>query len=300
MATTLNITTNFVGEVAGEYIAKVIKQSNTIENNLVTVLANVTSDRYIRRVETSPGFIDYACGWNPQGSATLSERQLVLKKIMWPFEFCKEDFRDLWTSSQMGFSAHNDSLPATEQAAILADVARRVARKIDVDIWEGDGLAGNFSGLIPAFIADGDVIDVSLPVAITSGNVEAELEKFIDAIPDELLVSDGYKMAVSTNVIRALRKLYGTQARTNGTFLSPNEAEFNGYTLTEVNGLNANTMVGYNPAQVFFGTGLLSDFNEVRIQDMDETDLSGQIRMKLVMNGGVQYGFGGEIVLYRA
>ncbi len=300
MATTLNITTNFVGEVAGEYIAKVIKQSNTIENNLVTVLPNLTSDTYVRKVETSPGFIDYACGWSPQGSTTLSERQLTMKKIMWPFEFCKEDFRQLWTASQMGFSAHNDSLPATEQAAILADVARRVARKIDVDIWEGNGLAGNFAGLIPAFLLDGDVIDVSLPVAITSANVEAELGKFIDTIPDELLVSDGFRMGVSTNVIRALRKLYGTQARTNGTFLNPNEAEFDGYTLTEIKGLNANTMVGYNPAQVFFGTGLLSDLNEVRIQDMDETDLSGQVRMKLVMNGGVQYGFGGEIVLYRA
>lgn len=300
MATTLNITTNFVGEVAGEYIAKVIKQSNTIENNLVTVLPNLTSDTYVRKVETSPGFIDYACGWSPQGSTTLSERQLTMKKIMWPFEFCKEDFRQLWTASQMGFSAHNDSLPATEQAAILADVARRVARKIDVDIWEGNGLAGNFAGLIPAFLLDGDVIDVSLPVAITSANVEAELGKFIDTIPDELLVSDGFRMGVSTNVIRALRKLYGTQARTNGTFLNPNEAEFDGYTLTEIKGLNANTMVGYNPAQVFFGTGLLSDLNEVRILDMDENDLSGQVRMKLVMNGGVQYGFGGEIVLYRA
>lgn len=300
MATTLNITTNFVGQVAGEYLSKVVKQANTIENNLVTVLPDLTSDTYVRRVETAPGFIDYACGWNPQGSTTLSERQLTLKKIMWPFEFCKEEFRQLWTSQEMGFSAHNDRLPATEQAAILADVARRVARKIDVDIWEGDGLAGNFAGLIPAFLLDGDVIDVATPVAITSANVEAELGKFIDTIPDELLVSDGYRMAVSTNVIRALRKLYGTQARTNGTFLNPNEAEFDGYTLTEVNGLNANTMVGYNPSQVFFGTGLRSDLNEVRIQDMDETDLSGIIRMKLVMNGGVQYGFGGEIVLYRA
>lgn len=300
MATTLNITTNFVGEVAGEYIAKTIKQSNTIENNLVTVLPNLTSNTFVRQIETEAGFVDYACGWNPQGSTTLSERELVIKKIKWDSEFCKEDFRQLWTARQMGFSAHNDNLPSTEQVAILADYARRVARFIDVQVWEGDNTGGNFAGLIPAFLADANVIDVATPVAITSANVEAELGKFIDTIPDELIASDGYKMGVSTNVIRALRKLYGTQARTNGTFLNPNEAEFDGYTLTEVKGLNSNTMVGYNPAQVFFGTGLLSDLNEVRIQDMDEVDLSGQVRMKYVMLGGVQYGFGGEIVLYRA
>ena len=57
-------------------------------------------------------------------------------------------------------------------------------------------------------------------------------------------------------------------------------------------------MLGYNPAQVFFGTGLLSDLNEVRIKDTDESDLSGIVRMKMVMTGGVQYAWGGEIVLY--
>jgi len=184
--------------------------------------------------------------------------------------------------------------------AILEDMARRVARKIDADIWEGDGLDGNFAGVIPALLLDGDVIDVATPVAITSANVEAELGKFIDAIPDELIVSDGYKMGVSTNVIRALKKLYGTQARTNGTFLKPNEAEFDGYTLTEIKAFSANTMLGYNPSQIYFGTGLLDDMSEVRIKDMDDSDLSGTIRMKYVMTGGVQYAFGGEIVLYRA
>ena len=182
----------------------------------------------------------------------------------------------------------------------MADYGRRVARKIDTDIWEGDGLAGNFAGIIPALLLDDDVIDVATPVAITSANVEAELGKFIDTVPDELIGSDGFILGVSTNVIRALRKLYGTQARSNGTFLKPDEAEFNGYALKEIKALSANTMIGYNPAQVFFGTGLLADFNEVSIKDMDEVDLSGQIRMKMVMSGGVQYAYGGEIVLYRA
>ena len=59
-------------------------------------------------------------------------------------------------------------------------------------------------------------------------------------------------------------------------------------------------MVAYNKEQVFFGTSLLSDLNEIKIKDMDESDLSGIVRMKMVMTGGVQYAFGGEITLYRA
>lgn len=297
MATNLNITTNYVGEVAGEYIAEMIKEANTISENLVTVLPNVVSPQFVRKIQTATGFVDYACGWSPEGAVTLTEKELSPKKIKWDSEFCKEDFRQLWTSQQMGFSAHNDNLPQTEEDAILADYGRRVARKIDIDIWQGDGGAGNFAGLIPAFQADADVIDV-VGIPITSSNVEAEIGKFLDAIPDELFGSDGFVYGVSTNVIRALKRAYGTQARANGTFLNPSEFDFEGTILTEIKGLPANTMVGYNPAQVFFGTGLLSDLNEVRIKDMDESDLSGIVRMKMVMTGGVQYAWGGEIILY--
>jgi len=300
MATALNVTTNFVGEVAGEYIAEMIKEANTISENLVTVLPNVVSPQFIRKIETAAGFVDYSCGFTPAGSITLSEKELNPKKVKWDSELCKEDFRQLWTASQMGFSAHNDNLPQTEQAAILADMGTRIARKIDVDIWEGDGATGNFDGLIPALLLDAAVIDVATPVAITAANVEAELGKFIDAIPDEVIGGAGVVMGVSTNVIRAIKRAYGTQARANGTFLKPSEFDFEGYTLTEIKGLNANTMVAYDKNQVFFGTGLTADFNEIRVKDQDESDLSGTVRMKVVFTGGVQYAYGGEIVLYRA
>lgn len=298
MATGTNITTNFVGEVAGEYIAEMIKEANTISQNLVTVLPNVVSPQFVRKIETATGFVDYACGWAPAGSITITEKELAPKKIKWDSDFCKEDFRQLWTAQEMGFSAHNDNLPATEQAAILADYGRRVARKIDQDIWTGDGTTGNFDGLIPAFILDGDVIDVGTPLTIDSSNVQAEVGRWLDLIPDALFGSDGFIYGVSTDVIRALNRSYGNQARSNGTFLEPSKFDFEGTILTEIKGLPASHMVAYNPAQVFFGTGLLSDMNEVKIKDMDESDLSGQIRFKLVMTGGVQYAFGGEIILY--
>ena len=299
MATALNVTTNFVGEVAGEYIAEMIKEANTISENLVTVLPNVVSPQFIRKIETAAGFVDYSCGFTPAGSITLSERELAPKKVKWDSELCKEDFRQLWTASQMGFSAHNDSLPQTEQAAILSDMGTRIARKIDQDIWEGNGATGNFHGLIPALLLDAAVIDVTTPIPVTAANVEAELGRFIDAIPDEVIGSAGVVLGVSTNVIRAVKRAYGTQARANGTFLKPSEFDFEGYTLTEVKGLNANTMVAYDKNQVFFGTGLTADFNEIAVKDMSEFDLSGTVRMKVVFTGGVQYAYGGEIVLYR-
>jgi hypothetical protein len=299
MATTTNITTNYIGEVAGDYIAAMIKESNTLSDNLVTILPNIVSTTYLRKIETDDSFVDYVCGWTPAGSITLSEYSITPKKVMWNSELCKEDFRQLWTAKEMGFSAHNDSLPATEQAAILLEMGRVVARKIDLDIWEGDDSAGRFDGLIPQLLADATVIDVATPTTITSSNVEAELADFVDAVPDAVIGAADLVLGVSTNVIRALKKVQGSLARSNGTFSNPSEFDFNGYTLTEIKGLAANTMVGYAKSNVTFVTGLLADHNEIKIKDMDETDLSGTIRTKIVFTGAIGYAYGAEIVLYR-
>ena len=299
MATVLNIDTNFVGNVAGEYIGAMIKESNAISDNLVTILPNIVSTTYLRKINTVEGFVDYVCGFTPSGSIVLSEYPITPKKIKWDSEVCKEDFRQLWTAQEMGFSAHNDSLPATEQGAILLDMGKKVARKIDLDIWNGDGLDGNLLGLIPQLLLDATVIDVATPVAITSANVEAELGKFIDAVPDEVIGASDLVLGVSTNVLRALKKVQGSFARANGTFANPGEFDFNGYTLTEIKGFAPNTMLAYAKSNVTFVTGLLADHNEIRVKDMDETDLSGTVRMKVVLTGAIGYAYGAEIVLYK-
>jgi hypothetical protein len=147
---------------------------------------------------------------------------------------------------------------------------------------------------------DATVIDVATPVAITSANVEAELAKFIDTVPDAVIGAPDLVLGVSTNVLRALKKIQGSLARANGTFINPSEYDFNGYTLTEIKALNANTMVAYAKSNVTFVTGLLADHNEIKIKDMDETDLSGTVRTKVVFTGAIGYAYGAEIVLYRA
>jgi len=73
---------------------------------------------------------------------------------------------------------------------------------------------------------------------------------------------------------------------------------YGNYVLEIVNGLPDSTMVVYQKKNLYFGTGLLSDHNEIRIKDMDDTDLSGTVRYKMVYTAGVQYVRGAEIVLY--
>jgi hypothetical protein len=65
--------------------------------------------------------------------------------------------------------------------------------------------------------------------------------------------------------------------------------------------LNDNTAMAAQKSNLFFGTGLLSDyFNEAKIIDMSPIDGSQNFRVIMRYTAGVQYGIGSEIVLYHA
>jgi len=57
-------------------------------------------------------------------------------------------------------------------------------------------------------------------------------------------------------------------------------------------------MVAAQKSNLFFGTALLSDKNEVRVLDMADLDGSQNVRMIMRYTAGVQYGIGSDIVLY--
>ena len=66
-----------------------------------------------------------------------------------------------------------------------------------------------------------------------------------------------------------------------------------------IGGLPDNTFVVYRKNNLNFGTGLMSDHNEVRFADGDEHGrLDGQIRYKMVYTAGVQYANSSDIVWY--
>ena len=91
MATTVNTTSNYVGKVAGSIIGAAFKEADTLRLNLVTVAENVNYKFNLRKLVYADGTTDYACGFTPQGTITSSEKVITPKKVMNPFQVCKED-----------------------------------------------------------------------------------------------------------------------------------------------------------------------------------------------------------------
>ena len=307
MATTTSITTTYAGEFAGKYIAAALLSADTLDKGLVEIKPNVKFKEVIKKVATGDLVANASCDFSASSSLTLTERILQPEEFQVNLQLCKKDFRSDWEAIQMGYSVY-DNLPASFSDFLIGHIAAKVAQKTEQTIWGGvNATAGEFDGFTTLMAADGDVIDVTA-TTVNAGNVIAELGKVADAIPNALYGKEDLTIYVPQNVARAyVRALGGFGASGLGAAGTDNKGTqwfggeplyFDGIRVAMVSGLASNKMVAAQSSNLYFGTGLLSDHNEVKLLDMGDLDGSQNVRVIMRYTAGVQYGIGADVVLY--
>lgn len=310
MPTSTSITTTYAGEFAGKYVKAALLSAPTIANGLIEVKPNVKYRSVLKRFATGDLLANATCDFTDTSSVTLTERILQPKELQVNLKLCKQDFQTDWEAVQMGFSAH-DQLPPTFADFLIAHMAEKIAAENEVSIWRGVNGAGTFDGFATLLAAD-----AALPAAqevagasVDASNVITELGKIVDAIPSRLYGRDDLYIYVSQNIFRAyVRALGGFGANglgANGSdgkgtqwYNMGNELMFDGVKLVMVNGLANNTAIATYKENLYFGTGLLSDHNEVKVIDMSEIDGSQNVRFVMRLTAGVQYSIVEDIVTY--
>jgi len=307
MATTTSITTTYAGEFAGKYIAAALLSGITLDKGLIEIKPNVKYKEVIKKVATDGIVKNATCDFDPTSTLTLTERILQPEEFQVNLQLCKKDFRSDWEAIQMGYSVY-DNLPANFTDFLIAHVAEKVAQKIEQNIWAGiNASAGEFDGFTTLFSADADVIDVSA-TTVTASNVVDQLGRVVDAIPSALYGKEDLTLYVPQNVakayVRALGGFGSSGLGANGLdnkgtmWYGNGDLNFDGIRVAMVNGLASNRMVAAQASNLYFGTGLLNDHNEVKVLDLSDVDGSQNIRIVMRFTAGVQYGFGSEVVLY--
>ena len=306
MATTTSITTTYAGEFAGDYISAALLSGVTIDNGGITVKPNVKFKEVIKKVATDGIVKDGTCDFADTSTITLTERIIEPKTFQVNLELCKTDFRSDWDAIQMGYSAF-DTLPASFADFLISHAQEKVAQKIEQNIWGGaDGNEGEFDGLVALATADATVVDV-VGTAITAANVIDELGKVVDAIPAALYGAEDLNLYVAQNVYRAYVRALGGFAAAGvgangvggqGTNQALGNVMFDGVNVFVANGLANNYIVAAQKSNLYFGTGILNDTNEVKVLDMADLDGSQNVRVILRFTATVQYGIGSDIVLY--
>jgi hypothetical protein len=307
MPTTTSITTTYAGSFAGKYISAALLSGSTIANGGIEVKPNIKFKEVIKRVATDALVRNASCDFDATSTVTLTERIITPEEFQVNLQLCKKDFRSDWESIEMGISTF-DSLPPSFADFLISHVVAKVAERIENTIWKGvNATVGEFDGFIPLLTADATVIDV-VGQAITAANVIVEMGKVVDAIPAVLYGKEDLYLYVSQNVARAyVRALGGFAASGLGAagtndlgtqWYNNGSLSFDGVKIFVANGMTNNFMVAAEKSNLYFGTGLLADTNEVKVIDMADLDGSQNVRVVMRFTAAVQYGIGVNIVLY--
>jgi hypothetical protein len=302
-----SITSTYAGEFAGKYIAAALLSAKTLENDLITVVPNVKFKEVISKLDVDGIVQDASCDFTTSGSVALSERILEPKELQVNLDLCKQNFVSSWEALQLGFSAH-DEIPATFTDYMVSYVGGKIAEKTEQDIWGGvRANNGEFRGFLPALSASAIAGGAGAPVqaagsgSITSTNVIAKLDAIYDAIPDTVFGKEDLFIYVPTNVAKAYQKVLGqdfANGYNNMVTVGEKPMNFNGIDLVHCPGMTSSFMVAAQKSNLFFGTGLMSDYNEVKLLDMADLDGSQNFRVIFRYTADTQFGIGQDIAIY--
>jgi hypothetical protein len=297
MATTTSLTTTYAGREAAGYIRAAFLSNESL--SAVTFKENIEYKQVVRKLVDNVTFANATCDFTPTGTVTLTERILTLEKFQVHRQLCKKDFLNDWEakSEQDGF------LHASLTDALIANVLAGVAANNERLIWQGvNATAGEYAGFETLFLADAAVLDVATPEAITSANVIEEMARLVLTLPTRVRrATEKPVIAVSSNVAEAFRT--AILGLGGGSYLYQGETvkmTWQGqYDIIECPGMSDDTMAFYQKSNLWFGTNLLDQWNNVAVLDMYQYDLSDNVRFAASFFAGVQYGFGDEIAFYQ-
>jgi hypothetical protein len=311
MATTTSITTTYAGEFAGKYISAALLSGDTLNGGHIEIKPNVKFKEVIKKAATDANIIkDATCDFTDTGTLTLTERILQPEEFQVNLELCKKDFRSDWEAVQMGYSAY-DNLPPKFSDFLIGHVAGLVAEKTEQNIWGGvNANAGEFDGFTVSMLADSDVNDAAndSQTAFTSSNIVSLLENVVDAIPNAVYGKEDLNIYVPPVAYQAyIRSLGGFGASGLGAagvdnkgslwYNNGNALSFDGIKVVLASGMPSDHIVAGQKSNLYFGTGLISDHNEVKVLDMADLDGSQNVRVVMRFTAGVQYGIGSDLVL---
>ena len=308
------ITSTYAGEFAGAYIAAALLSAKTLDNKYVTIHPNVKYKEVIQKIAVADIVVDASCDFTTSGSVALTEAVLTPKELQVNLELCKQQFVQSWEALQLGYSAF-DTIPASFNDYLISYVGGIVAQATEISIWQGNnatnGQFGGFQNALSASVAAGTGVIAAgsgstiISGSVTSANVLSKLDTVVTSIPNTVYGKEDLLLYVSTNVAKAYQQaLSGNGLGVNGWNNTMNVGEkpfnFNGIEIVLCPGMSDSKIVAAQKSNLHFGTGLLSDFNEVKVLDMSNIDGSQNYRVIMRYTGATVVGILGDVVYYGA
>jgi len=310
MASNLTISSSsYTGELALPYITAALLTGDTIANRYVTVKENVKFKAVLKKLASS-GLVKAAgCSFdNSTSTLTLSEAVLQVTDLMTNIEVCKEQFASDWEAMQTGRGFINDVIPANFADFLLTYLAGKISEQIEFNLWVGNfsgsvgGASGYtaFNGLLKVISdAKSGTPDYNISAALTAANIMTAVDATVAVIPASIMGSPNTKCYMSRKTFQLY--MQACMAAGTGGPLQPADnailKQVYGYEIYVCPGFSNDCLLFAQPDNLFVGTDLVSDQNEVKVVDMSLTDASDNIRMAMRYRFGTQIGFASDVAV---
>jgi len=294
-------TSNFAGKAAGFYISAALKASNSLD--YLTMIENIKYKSNIQAMNNTVSAVaDATCDFTSAGTLALTEKVLEPKNLQINLDLCKSTLLDSWEALQMRAGAGAPP-PASFDDYVISYMGDIIAEATEDSIWDGTAVAGKFNGfngavtglLLPG--VDATVVQAAATGAYVPGNIIANLQGAVQAIPAAVLGKDDLHIYMNQTTYQAYISAVSTLGYVNAYNMNGDYVPmFEGYKIAPCNGMTTNEIVIAQKSNLFFGTDLLSDATRITLMDMAALDGSDNMRLVARYSAGVQSGTGADIV----
>lgn len=145
MATSLNLNTlpEYVEQNKDQLFVKATLGAKTLD--YIEVMTGVKHKEALNYLDSEVVVKGAACGWNPDGSDTISQKYIEVALAEVEKEYCYIDFKNYFMNYQLNWEAGRETLPFEEKFA--ESNANRIKDAVEDGIWQG------ISGVDKGFIA---------------------------------------------------------------------------------------------------------------------------------------------------
>jgi hypothetical protein len=261
MAFDLSALTTYTDELSFELISKSVLETDLMENISVrTGLQSGTTA--VNLFEGTLEVGDLACGWNPLGTASLTQTDIVIADKQVKLELCPQDLRNYYTSQLMGPSAHQESIPFE---VVIADYyVSKLKEYNEGFVINGDGTRTG----IKAQIGTASTSNIAATASFTVSTAYDLVMDLYDAMDERVKGRNDIVMIMSPArfdiLKRALVKenLYHFDSVTSNRIIEVPGANLR---VVKSSGLiGSNYMACFSAQNVIMGTGLTDDMSSIR------------------------------------
>lgn len=322
MANILNNTLSFTPKVMPDWFYKVLLKPNFLAKDYIRVEANVTKEAVLRKLVMANNTVSQVdnrdCAWSPKQRFTNDTETFTVKNWKINEEQCLETLDSIYSENVLAefrnyqAGATKTEMPGDLEAAIRLHLENSLGADIDRIIIGGTGNAvdGIQNGLVDKALASSSTIKIPNTITIDASNVLTEIQRVYDAIPNIVLNEALYepekapvRIFVDINTYRyALQALSTTPTSYQVTLPSwtyeGGVIRYMGVEVALVNYMPANTIMAFSRDNAIFFTDLLSDTQEIRIEQGKELKNESMVFIKGAYRAEAAYVYPDEVVLY--